>query len=65
MRDVHFIAMFAGMHFMNGDLSEADRIFSETAKRDINYAESLAIHYRPKQKPDTTKICEACRQGCL
>lgn len=50
LRDAHFIAMFAGMHFMNGDFSEADRVFSETTKREINFADSVAIHYRPKEK---------------
>jgi tetratricopeptide (TPR) repeat protein len=55
LRDAHFIAIFAGMLFMNGDLSEADRIFSETTKREMNFADSVAIHYRPKQKTDPTR----------
>jgi hypothetical protein len=56
LRDAHFIAIFAGMLFMNGDLSEADRVFSETTKREINFSDSVAIHYRPKEKADPTKF---------
>ena len=55
LRDAHFIAIYAGMLFMNGDLSDASRVFSETTKREINFADSVAIHYRPKQKTDPTK----------
>jgi tetratricopeptide (TPR) repeat protein len=55
LRDAHFIAIFAGMLFMNGDLSEADRVFSETTKREMDFADSVAIHYRPKDKADPTK----------
>ena len=50
LRDPRFIAIYAGMLFMNRDLSEADRVFSETAKREINFSDSRAIHYRPRDK---------------
>ena len=40
---------------MNGDLSEAARIFSETTKREIDFADSVAIHYRPKDKTNPNK----------
>jgi tetratricopeptide (TPR) repeat protein len=55
MRDARFIAIYAGMLFMNRDLSQADRVFSETTKREINYSDSHAIHYRPKDKSDPKK----------
>ena len=55
LRDARFIAIYAGMLFMNRDLSEADRVFSETTKREINFSDSHAIHYRPKDKSDPTK----------
>jgi tetratricopeptide (TPR) repeat protein len=55
LRDARFIAIYAGMLFMNGDLSEAARIFSETTKREIDFADSVAIHYRPKDKTNPNK----------
>lgn len=55
LRDARFIAIYAGMLFMSGHLSEADRVFSETTKREIDFADSVAIHYRPKDKEDPTK----------
>jgi hypothetical protein len=43
------------MHFMNGEFSEADRVFSETSKREISFSDSHAVHYRPKDKADPTR----------
>jgi tetratricopeptide (TPR) repeat protein len=56
LRDPRFIAIYAGMLFMNGDLSEAERIFSETAKREINFTDSQTIHYRPKDKTNPSRL---------
>lgn len=50
LRDPRFIALNGGMLFMNGNFSDADRVFAETLKRDISYADSYAIHYRPKDR---------------
>lgn len=58
LRDPRFIATFGGMLFINGELSEASRIFTETIKRDISFADSVAIHYRPKDKTDPHRFVE-------
>lgn len=48
--DPRFIAIFGGMYFMNGQYSEADRIFAETIKRDFAPYEANTVHYRPLTK---------------
>jgi tetratricopeptide (TPR) repeat protein len=55
LRDARFIAIYAGMLFMNRDFSEADRVFSETTKREINFSDSHTIHYRPRDKGDPSR----------
>jgi tetratricopeptide (TPR) repeat protein len=55
LRDPRFIAIYAGMLFMNRSFSEASRVFVETIKREISFADSHVIHYRPKDKADPGK----------
>lgn len=55
LRDARFVAIYAGTLFMNRDLTEAARVFSETTKQEINYSDSHSIHYRPKDKVDPSR----------
>jgi tetratricopeptide (TPR) repeat protein len=55
LRDPRFIAIYAGMLFMNSNFSDASRVFVETIKRDISFSDSHVVHYRPKDKTDPSK----------
>lgn len=56
LRDPRFIATYGGMYFMNGDFGEADKIFQETTRREINFSDAVAINYRPKNKQNLSEL---------
>lgn len=53
--DPRFIATLGGMMFLNGDFTEAERIFEQTYKREFPAAESMRVYFRPKDLSDKTK----------
>lgn len=54
--DPRFIATLGGMLFMNGEITEAQKVFNESSKRDFTAAELNTIQFRP---PNPNNLTEA------
>lgn len=48
--DPRFIAVLGGLHFINEEYSEADKIFDESSKNDFTIDELNRIQFRPLEK---------------
>lgn len=55
LSDPRFIATLGGMYFMNGEFTEANKIFAETLKRELSRAESYIIHFNPRDPNDKSR----------
>lgn len=56
LSDPRFVATLGGLLFMNGEFSAADKIFSESIKREFPATELIKIQFRPTNYKDGTKV---------
>jgi tetratricopeptide (TPR) repeat protein len=56
LSDPRFIATLGGMLFMNGEFTEADRVFGESLKREFPSAEMHSIEFRPPDPMDSKRL---------
>jgi tetratricopeptide (TPR) repeat protein len=54
LSDPRFIATLGGMYFMNGEFSEAEKVFSESSKHDFTSLELNAVQFVPPDPNDVT-----------
>jgi tetratricopeptide (TPR) repeat protein len=52
LTDPRFIAILGGMLFMNGDFTEAEKVFQESVKQEFPPAEANRIQFRPRDPSD-------------
>lgn len=52
LSDPRFIAILGGMYFMNGEFTEADKIFAETLKQEFSRTESYIVNFNPRDPAD-------------
>lgn len=55
LSDPRFIAILGGMYFMNGEFTEAAKLFAETIKRGFSRAESYIVHFNPRDPADKSR----------
>jgi tetratricopeptide (TPR) repeat protein len=54
LSDSRFIAILGGMYFMNGEFTEADKIFGESFRQELSRSESHIAHFFPRDPTDRT-----------
>ncbi len=55
LSDPRFIATLGGMYFMNGEFTEADKIFAESLKQEFSRSESYIVHFNPRDPADRSR----------
>jgi hypothetical protein len=52
LRDPRFVATLGGMLFMDGQFTEADKVFEESMKHGFSRADANTVHYKPRDFAD-------------
>ena len=55
LSDPRFIATLGGMYFMNGEFTEAEKIFAESVKQELSRSEAYIVHFNPRDPADRSR----------
>jgi tetratricopeptide (TPR) repeat protein len=55
LSDPRFIATLGGMYFMNGEFTEANKIFAESLKQEFSRSESYIVHFNLRDPADRSR----------